>query len=111
MNLPEDQDLIDTLILEGALVISGVNEEGEIVYNVTDRLKDLAPELYYKFLQIMKDSVMFLWEQGFVNMDITLENPLVTPTEKALNTEAVQDLPDNDKQTLEALMRAFKGEI
>jgi len=103
----DDQDLIDTLILEGALVISGINEEGEIVYNVTEKLRDLAPELYYEFLNMMKASVMSLWEKGFLNMDVTLENPLVKPTEKALDSDAVKNLDESEQQTLEALMKAF----
>lgn len=107
MDLPEDQSFVDTLILEGALVISGVNDEGEIVYNVTDRLKELAPDLYHEFLKILKDSVMGLWEKGFIDMDVTKENPLIAPTDKALDLVQWKHLSKEEEQTLAALLKAF----
>lgn len=111
MKLPEDQEFIDTLILEGALVISGVDDRGEIVYNITDKLKELAPELYDGFLQLIKDSVMSLWEKGFLDMDITQENPLVKPTELALDRAKWDRLTEGESETLNSLMRAFGGDF
>lgn len=106
----EDQDFIDTLILEGALVINGVDDNGNIVYNVTDKLKEMAPELYDSFLDMLKSSVMSLWQKGFVNMDVTLENPLVSPSELALDDSSWDMLTDEEQNTLNALMKAFRGE-
>jgi len=112
MNLPDDDiELIDTLILEGALVISGVDDNGEILYRITDRLRDLAPELYAEFMNMIQHSVMSLWEQGFIDMDVTVTNPLVTPREKALDAEAVARLGEADQKTLEALMMGFRGDL
>lgn len=110
MQLPEgNQELIDTLILEGALVISGVDNNGEIVYQFTDKLKELAPELYDSFMAMIQQSVMDLWEKGFLNMDVTQENPLVSPTEKALDQSNWHELSDSETQTMFALMKAFGG--
>lgn len=109
MNLPDDQEFIDTLILEGALVISGVDDNGEIVYNITEKLKELAPELYDGFLDLLKGSVMSLWEKGFLNMDITQENPLVSPTELALDKSNWHKLTEDEANTMASLMTAFRG--
>lgn len=111
MELPENQELIDTLILEGALVISGIDDNGEILYRVTDRMKDLAPELYAEFMNMIQQSVMSLWEQGFINMDVTKINPLVSPTEKALDKQSITKLNEADQKTLEALMMGFRGDL
>jgi len=109
MILPEgNQDLIDTLILEGALVISGIDSDtGEIVYTFTDKLKEMAPDLYASFLEMIQQSVMSLWEKGFVNMNVTEQNPKVSLTEMALKQEGWGSLNDTEVQTMKALMRAL----
>jgi len=112
MILPEgNQDLIDTLILEGALVISGVDSDtGDIVYTFTDKLKEMAPDLYDGFIEMIQQSVMSLWEKGFVNMNVTEQNPKVSLTKMTLNKEAWNILNDTEIQTIKALMRALGEE-
>lgn len=106
---PEDQSLFETLILEGALVIKGVDSEsGEIVYSFTDKLKKLAPELYEGYLQMIHNSIMSLWEKGLVDMDVTLSNPLVKPTEKALRATNWDGLNETERQTIRALLDGFR---
>lgn len=104
-----DQEFLDTLILEGALVIKGVDPEtGEIVYSFTDRLKDLAPELYHDFMEMLHKSIMSLWEQGFLQMDIASDNPLILPTQLAVDRSNWSALSERDRHTLTALMVAFR---
>lgn len=102
-------ELIDTLILEGALVIEGVDSEtGQILYNFTDKLKEMAPELYYGFLEMLHQSIMSLWEQGFLEMDVTSNSPLVTPSEKSMEEKNWKVLNETDRHTLQTLMRGFR---
>jgi len=106
-----DPELIDTLILEGALVIKGVDTKtGDIVYGFTEKLKEMAPALYDGFLEMIHNSIMSLWEQGFLIMDPTSNNPLVLPSEMAMNEESWSVLSETDYQTMLALMQAFRGE-
>jgi hypothetical protein len=52
--------------------------------------------------------MMFLWESGFVEMDITEKNPIVKLTEKAFNNKEVLKL-DKDKQyTLKDIIRQLR---
>jgi len=112
MLLPDDDsELIDTLILEGALVIQGVSESGEITYTFTEKLRDMAPDLYYGFLEMIHLSIMTLWEKGFVNMDVTLDDPVVTPNEKAFDKDNWKSLTQSEIQTLDALVRASGREV
>lgn len=101
-----DDDFIDNLILMGALEIIGVEEgTGEILYGFTDKLKDVDPKLHRKFVDHFHDDIMFLWENGFVSMDVTEVNPMVTLTEKAFNEIAVASLGENAKRTLATLIK------
>lgn len=112
MTLPDDDsELIDTLILEGALVIQGVSESGEITYTFTEKLRDMAPELYFGFLEMIHLSIMTLWEKGFVSMDVTLDDPVVTPNEKAFDKNSWKVLTQSEIQTLDALVRASGREV
>jgi len=113
MILPDDDsELIDTLILEGALVIQGVDSaSGEITYTFTEKLRDMAPELYYGFLEMIHLSVMSLWEKGFVNMDVTLDDPVVTPSKQAFDRDNWKYLTEIETQTLDALVRASGREV
>jgi len=106
-----DQEFIDTLILEGALVIKGIDSRtGEIMYSFTEKLKEMAPDLYDGFLELIHLSIMSLWEQGFVKMDPTEDNPSVLPSDLALDENNWSSLSQTDYQTLSALMRSFRGE-
>ena len=45
MNI-KSQALLEHLIIQGAIEISGINESGEMTYSITDKLQDVHPELY-----------------------------------------------------------------
>jgi len=107
----DPDDLIDTLILEGALVIQGVDENGEITYNFTDKLAEMAPELYKEFNETIYTTVLSLWEMGLVSMDIMSESPLISVTEIGLDRNNWKGLDDYQTQVMINLMKAFEGEL
>ena len=45
MNI-KSQALLEHLIIQGAIEISGIDQSGEMTYSITDRLQDVHPELY-----------------------------------------------------------------
>ena len=95
----ENEDkLIEELILKGALEVAGIDlETGEPLYNFTEKLKDVDPELHQETFNFFSGEALKLWEKGFLDMDITAENPIVRLTEKALNEIEVLKL-EKDKQ-------------
>ena len=107
----DPDDLIDTLILEGALVIQGVDENGEITYNFTEKLAEMAPELYKEFNETIYSTVLSLWEIGLVSMDIMNESPLIAVTEHGLDRNNWKGLDDYQTQVMVNLMKAFEGEV
>lgn len=94
---------IEDLISSGALEVVGVDESGEILYNFTDKLKDIYPELQSAVNTLFSKQMMQLWELDIISMDITEENPLVMLTEKAFDNEFISSL---DKDLLNTLNEA-----
>jgi len=110
----DDEELanltIEKLILEGALEIGGIDvENGEILYNFTNKLKEVMPELYNEHLNFVNSEIMWLWERGFVSIDdFTQDNPRVMITDKALNSEEISKLPKDRQRSLEEIKRILK---
>jgi hypothetical protein len=100
----EDLIFID-LVEQGAIEYVGLNEEGEAIYNFTDKLKDINPDLFDIHQTQLNREVMFLWEQGFLIIDLLQDNPDVGLTEKAFDENAISSLDDIYKTVLNEIKR------
>ena len=86
-------DIIEKMVLEGVLEISGIDSNtGEFLYSFTNKLKDIYPQLHTEMQNSVSRDMMFLWENNFVTMDVTENNPVVTLTEKAFIKEEIEKL-------------------
>lgn len=104
-----DPEMINGLILSGALEAAGVNEDGSLTYKFTEKAKDLVPELYNVFMENFYSSLMTLWEKGFINMDITQKNPTVTVlVSKFTDSNAMDSLTDEERKSLYFVISAMK---
>ena len=54
MNL-KSQALLEHLIVQGAIEMSGIDQSGEMTYSITDKLQEVHPELYME----LKDEFEF----------------------------------------------------
>ena len=101
---------IDELILTGAIEVAGVHENtGEILYNITDKIQEVLPVLYGKFIDQIHTKVMYFWEQGFLEFDdMTKVNPNIRLTPKAWNDDELLKLPKEKLMDLEMLLTAFR---
>lgn len=107
--MSEDDKIIEDLILKGALEISGIDlETGEPIYNFTKKLKEVNPELHKESFTYFYNEVLKLWENGFVNMNIFEDNPIVSITEKAFNKEETSKLTKDERFSLEEIIRITK---
>lgn len=107
--MDEEDQIIEDLILKGALEIAGIDiESGELLYNFTHKLKDVSPELDQEMQTFFSQEMMFLWENGFVEMDITEKDPIVRLTEKAFNNKEVLKLDKNKQYTLKDIIRQLR---
>jgi hypothetical protein len=99
-------DKIEELILSGALEVSGVDiDTGEMLYNFTDKLKDVSPELFRGMADYISTETMALWVEGFLDIDVTEKNPMVRLTKKALDESEVSKLSKEKQYTLREIIR------
>ncbi len=104
--MAEEDNIIDNLILQGALQPAGIDlETGEMLYNFTETLKEINPELHNEFSTYFSTETMALWESGFIDMDVTDKNPIVSLTPKALDKDAVEKLDKGHRYTLKEIIR------
>lgn len=105
----EDDLILEELILQGAVEIAGLDmETGEPLYNITHKMKDVNPSLHDEFVNYFSSEAMALWEFGFITMDITVKDPVVRITKKALDKDAVSKLDKNHQYTLKEIIRILK---
>lgn len=105
MESSEDQ-IIDELILSGALEIAGIDmETGEPLYNFTEKLVDVNPELHNEMSTYLSTEAMALWQYGFISMDVTEKNPMISLLPKAFDKVEVEKLDKNHQYTLKEIIR------
>jgi hypothetical protein len=108
MSKEEDQ-LIEKLILNGGLEAVAVDQEsGELLYSFTPKIQELMPNLYSEHLNEVNANVMNLWEKGFVNVDFFAQDPLITLTEKAVDSKSVSELSKQERWNLFEVIRLLK---
>lgn len=104
--MSDSGDKIEELILSGALEVSGIDiDSGEMLYNFTDRLKDINPELFKDMSDYISTETMALWAEGFLDIDVTEINPMVKLTPKAFDDAEVDKLPKEKQYTLKEIIR------
>lgn len=101
---------IDDLILSGVVQVAAIDSEtGEFLYQFTDKLPELMPDLYNKHITKLHDDVMYFWEKGFLNIeDFSAVNPKISLTPKAFNQEEISMLPEDIQAVLKEIKRVLK---
>ena len=61
---PKSQALLDHLINQGAIQISDIDSNGEIVYAITDKLQEVHPELYLELRDEFEHNMFEMINQG-----------------------------------------------
>jgi hypothetical protein len=108
--MSQANDAIEELILAGAMEVAGVSEEtGELLYNFTPQLETLYPGLFSLVVNQVHGHVMSLWQKGFVDIDITEDNPMISLTEKGMNPTNLQELDEHEFLIMENIVRAFES--
>jgi len=101
-----EDEIIKDLILSGALEIAGIDmETGEPLYNFTEKLADINPELHSEMSTYLSTEAMALWQHGFISMDVTEKNPIVKLLPKAFNEAEIKKLDKNHQYTLKEIIR------
>ncbi len=105
--LPDD--MIEHLILEGAVEIAGIDSEtGEVLYSFTDRLEQIAPDIFNRIMEQYHNEILDLWAQGFLEMNITEKMPTVRLSERAFDEGAVSRLSRQQQLNLNQIIEALR---
>lgn len=109
--MASEDDKIEEMILNGSLEIAGIDiESGEMLYQFTDKLQQEDPELYEDVNHYFHKEMMSLWQHGFIEMDITQDNPRVKVTEKAFDRNQVKKLSKENQFSLKEILRVLRTE-
>lgn len=104
--MSDEDKAIEELILSGALEPAGIDiESGEMLYNFTDKLQEVNPFLHDEFQRYFSSETMALWEHGFIDMDVTLDQPVVSLTKKAFDTSEIMKLEKDHQYSLKEIIR------
>lgn len=102
---------IEEMILNGLLEFAGVDvDSGEVLYKFTEEIKYQEPELFKDVNLYFTKEMMSLWENGFIEMDITEKNPMVRLTEKSYNNEEIKKLSKENQFSLREVLRVLNTE-
>jgi hypothetical protein len=101
-----ENKIIENLILEGALEFAGFDPEtGEMLYNFSNKVKVVMPELYEQHLKTVNRDVMYLWENGYLELDLFSDNPIVSLSNKAMIESEVEKLSPDNRRSLNEIKR------
>lgn len=105
-----NQPSIEDLILAGAVEVSAIDAKtGEFLYQFTDKLKDIMPDLYKAHIKNIHDEIMYFFELGFVDIDnFESVNPIIKLTDKAFILSEIEKLSPEAQQSLQEIKRVLK---
>ena len=81
---------LDHYIEIGAISIEGVDPDGELILSVTDKAKELAPDLWQAHIEYVDKQLIDLYEKGLIEVEY---NENLEATFK-LSPTAVEDIKD-----------------
>jgi hypothetical protein len=104
----DEFDIVDNLVLNGGLEFAGKDPEtGEALYKPTDRLKDIDHKLSEELSIYFSEVTLKLWEKGFIDMDVTQEDPVVKLGQKSFNAYSIKALPTDERVVMEEIIKAL----
>jgi hypothetical protein len=104
----DEFDIVDNLVLNGGLEFAGNDSEtGEALYKPTDRLKEIDYKLNEELSMYFSEVTLKLWEKGFLDMDVTQEDPVVKLGPKGFDAVAIKSLPKDERVVIEEIVKAL----
>lgn len=101
-----DDEYIKYFLSKGIIEEVGISEvNGEKLYSLTPKTKDLMPSLYKDHLDFVNSEIMSFWEMGFVDIDLFSDDPMVTLTDKSFMDHEIEALPIEKQWSIIELKR------
>ena len=106
--MSSSDDIFNKLVLDGGLKFVGSDPDtGEALYIRTEILKNIDPKLDKDLSSYFSETTLKLWENGFINMDITMADPVITLADKSFDIEKVESMDKNEKLVLKQIIRVL----
>jgi hypothetical protein len=103
------EELIESLILRGAIEFSGVDQRGELLFTFTEKIHDIAPAVYQVMLSMQTQDMNHLWINGFIDIDdVNIKDTTLHATSKAFDPEELKTLDANQVVILEQIIQLSK---
>ena len=64
----DNEDKMEYYLSIGAVELSGMDEDGEFIFNITEKAKILAPELWHAHEEHVNESLVSLYNKGLINV-------------------------------------------
>jgi hypothetical protein len=108
--MSNEDDIIDNLILSGALEISGIDDKtNEFLFTMTPKMQEVMPELYEEHINDVNRYIMGLWEKGFVDIDFNEDSPIVRLSPISNDADEVSRLAVDEQWALKEIQRLIIG--
>lgn len=65
---PKVDAMVEHLLNQGAVKMHSIDEDGHMLYKITDKLKEVSPELYEELRDQFEDHMFKLIDQGPITM-------------------------------------------
>lgn len=104
----EEVSDFDKLLLSGLIEPAALDPNtGEMLYTFSKDLEKTNPMLHKIVIDNFYKTSIKLWELGFINMDITNNNPLVALTPRAFDEEKIKQLDEDLRFCLQEIKRGL----
>lgn len=108
--LNENNYTLEQLILMGVVEVAGIDAEtGDMLYNFTDAMNEELPEVAKRWEEAFHREMMYFWELGLIDMNVTASNPTIRITPLGVNDDAISKiLSPAQKKMFIAFRELFK---
>jgi hypothetical protein len=65
----DDVEKLEYYIEIGAVEVAGIQEDGQFLYQITEKAKDLAPELWESHIDYIDNTILDLYEKGLIEIE------------------------------------------
>lgn len=64
----DNEDKMEYYLSVGAIELSGMDEDGEFIFNITEKAKRIAPELWQAHEDHVNESLVSLYNKGLITV-------------------------------------------
>jgi hypothetical protein len=67
--MDEDDEKLQHYLEIGAIELEGVDENGEVIYSISEKAKEIAPELWESHKEWVDKALLDLYKSGLISVD------------------------------------------